>query len=80
MRARVCVCVCVRACVCEDFYDSGGTEAFVTKLAFSLGIPWSRIRVVSVVAGRRRRLSWGEGLPTLAYVSRLNKLLLELSA
>jgi hypothetical protein len=48
----------------EDFYDSGGTEAFVTKLAFSLGIPWSRIRVVSVVAGRRRRLSWGEGLPT----------------
>eukprot|EP00935_MAST-01C_sp_MAST-1C-sp1_P000124 g124.t1 len=44
----------------ESFYDSGGTEAFVNRLAFTLGIPRSRIRSVSVVAARRRRLAQGE--------------------
>jgi hypothetical protein len=44
----------------EDFYDKGGTLVFAQRLAFALGIPAHRIRVVSVVAAavaRRRQLS-----------------------
>mmetsp|Transcript_29621 Transcript_29621/g.95059 ORF Transcript_29621/g.95059 Transcript_29621/m.95059 type:complete len:1807 (+) Transcript_29621:66-5486(+) len=34
-----------------DFYDKGGTVAFMAKMAFALNIPLARFKVVSIVAG-----------------------------
>ena len=41
----------------DDFYDNGGTEVFSRNIAYTLGIPMDRIRVVDVVGtsnGRRK--------------------------
>lgn len=43
----------------NDFYDNGGTDVFARNIAYTLGIPMDRIRVVDVIEapGGRRRLA-----------------------
>eukprot|EP00936_MAST-01D_sp_MAST-1D-sp1_P001558 g1558.t1 len=53
----------------ESFYDKGGTREFATRVAFTLGIPSHRIRIVSVIQVSRRRLRLlqaNSAKPTLA--------------
>ena len=50
----------------EDFYDAGGTDEFVSNLAFTLGIGFDRIRVIDVIAVPARRLGQRRSLAQTA--------------
>ena len=51
----------------SDFYDKGGTQTFISNVAYSLGIPSSRIRIVDVrSAGRRLAMMRRSGMRRLA--------------
>ena len=50
----------------EDFYDAGGTDEFVSNLAFTLGISFDRIRVIDVIAVPARRLGQRRSLAQTA--------------